>query len=72
MTSYAEEWRHFAEAVRGRAEVCATLEDGRRALEMALAAAESSRTGRAVKIDDLSLKFKAEGPKSEPLRSESA
>ena len=50
VSSYAEEWRHFAEAVRGRAEVCATLEDGRRALEIALAAHESSRTGRAVKI----------------------
>lgn len=50
--SYAEEWRHFAEAVRGRARVSATLEDGRRALEIALAAAESSRTGRAVKIDE--------------------
>lgn len=49
--SYAEEWRRFADAVRGRARVSATLEDGRRALEMALAAAESSRTGRASKID---------------------
>jgi predicted dehydrogenase len=52
VNSYAEEWRHFGEAVRGRAEVEATLEDGRRALEIALAAAESSRTGRAVKIDE--------------------
>jgi len=52
VNSYAEEWRHFAEAVRGRVEVGATLEDGRRALEIALAAAESSRTGRAVKIDE--------------------
>jgi predicted dehydrogenase len=52
VNSYAEEWRHFAEAVRGRAQVSATLEDGRRALEIALAAAESSRTGRAVKIEE--------------------
>ena len=52
VNSYAEEWRHFAEAARGRASVCATLEDGRRALEVALAAAESSRTGRAVKVDE--------------------
>jgi predicted dehydrogenase len=52
VNSYAEEWRHFAEAVRGRAEVGATLEDGRRALEIALAAAESSRTGRAVRVDE--------------------
>jgi predicted dehydrogenase len=52
VNSYAEEWRHFAEVLRGRAEVCATLEDGRRALEIALAAHESSRTGRALKIDE--------------------
>ena len=52
LNSYAEEWRHFADAVRGRAEVDATLEDGRRALEIALAATESTRTGRAVKIDE--------------------
>ncbi len=52
VNSYAEEWRQFADAVRGRAEVSATLEDGRRALEIALAATESTRTGRAVKIDE--------------------
>lgn len=52
LNSYAEEWRHFADAIRGRVRVEATLEDGRRALEIALAAAESSRTGRAVKIDE--------------------
>lgn len=52
VNSYAEEWRHFAEAVRGRARVSATLEDGRRALEVALAAAESSRTRRALEIDE--------------------
>jgi myo-inositol 2-dehydrogenase/D-chiro-inositol 1-dehydrogenase len=66
VNSYAEEWRHFAEAVRGRARVSATLEDGRRALEMALAAAESSRTGRAVKIDDSSSKFKVASSKFTP------
>jgi predicted dehydrogenase len=38
--------------VRGRAEVSATLEDGRRALEIALAAVEATRTGRAVKINE--------------------
>jgi predicted dehydrogenase len=52
VNSYAEEWRHFADAVRGRAEVSATLEDGRRALEIALAAVEATRTGRAVKINE--------------------
>jgi predicted dehydrogenase len=52
VNSYAEEWRHFADAVRGHAEVTATLEDGRRALEIALAATESTRTGRAVRLDE--------------------
>jgi predicted dehydrogenase len=52
VNSYAEEWRRFASAVRGRAQVSATLEDGRRALEIALAALESSRAGRAVKVDE--------------------
>jgi predicted dehydrogenase len=52
VNSYVEEWRHFADAVRGRAQVTATLEDGRRALEIALAATESTRTGRAVKLDE--------------------
>ncbi|HVF41727.1 MAG TPA: Gfo/Idh/MocA family oxidoreductase [Pyrinomonadaceae bacterium] len=70
VNSYAEEWRHFAESVRGRARVSATLEDGRRALEMALAAAESSRTARAVKIDDSSSKFKVASSKFKSRRSE--
>lgn len=52
VNTYAEEWRHFADALRGRAKVSATLEDGRCALEIALAAAESTRTGRAVKLDE--------------------
>jgi predicted dehydrogenase len=64
VNSYAEEWRNFADALRGRTEVSATLEDGRRALRIALAAAESSRAGRAVKIDDLSSKFKVASSKS--------
>jgi predicted dehydrogenase len=63
VNSYAEEWRHFADALRARAELSATLEDGRRALEIALAAVESSRTGRAVKIDDLSSKFQVASSK---------
>jgi predicted dehydrogenase len=65
VNSYAEEWRHFAEAVRGRARVSATLEDGRRALETALAAEESSRTGRAVKVDELSSKLQVQSLRPE-------
>ena len=51
VASYAGEWRHFAAAVRNAAPVEATIEDGRRALEIALAAVDASLTGRAVKIN---------------------
>lgn len=43
--SYGEEWRHFAEAIHRGLPFEATLEDGRHALEVALAAAESSSAG---------------------------
>lgn len=48
VASYDAEWRHFLDCVReGRAPDC-TLEDGRRAVEAALAAVESVRSGRVV------------------------
>lgn len=49
--SYRQEWLHFAEAVRGEAMPACTLTDGRRSLEVVLAAAESANTGRPVCID---------------------
>ena len=53
MDSYAAEWEQFASAVRhGHADAGATLEDGRRALAVALAAARSAETGRAVKVNE--------------------
>lgn len=48
VASYAEEWRHFAGAIRRESPVESTLLDGRRALEIALAAWESDSSGRAV------------------------
>jgi predicted dehydrogenase len=63
VNSYAEEWRNFSDALRGLMELSSTLEDGRRALEIALAAAESSRTGRAVKIGDSSSTFQVASSK---------
>jgi myo-inositol 2-dehydrogenase/D-chiro-inositol 1-dehydrogenase len=52
VASYAEEWRHFAEAIRHDSKVECGLLDGRRALEIALAAMESSAAKRAVECKD--------------------
>ncbi len=50
VASYAAEWRHFADMLLKDEPVESTLEDGRRALEIVLAALEASETGRAVKL----------------------
>jgi myo-inositol 2-dehydrogenase/D-chiro-inositol 1-dehydrogenase len=47
-SSYRRQWREFARAVATGARGHATLEDGRAALAVALAAAESVRAGRPV------------------------
>jgi myo-inositol 2-dehydrogenase / D-chiro-inositol 1-dehydrogenase len=55
VASYADEWRHFARAIREDSAVECTLLDGKRALEIALAAWESNSAKRAVvpgKTDD--------------------
>lgn len=56
VTSYADEWRHFAEVVANAAPVEASVEDGRRALEIALAALESDATKRAVKLESANVR----------------
>ncbi len=48
--SYIEEWRHFVSSVRTGRPVECGLEDGRRALAVALAAVESVATGKAVTV----------------------
>jgi myo-inositol 2-dehydrogenase/D-chiro-inositol 1-dehydrogenase len=48
--SYVDEWAHFARCVETGTPVEATLEDGRRALEIALAAAESASSGRPIQV----------------------
>jgi myo-inositol 2-dehydrogenase/D-chiro-inositol 1-dehydrogenase len=48
--SYIEEWRHFVSAVQTGQPVECGLEDGRRALTIALAAMESAVTGKAITI----------------------
>lgn len=48
--SYVEEWRHFVTSIRtGRRTECG-LEDGRRALAIALAAMESAATGKTISM----------------------
>jgi predicted dehydrogenase len=44
--------RHFIEIVRGESEPVCTLEDGVKALRLALAAYESQKSGRAMKIQE--------------------
>jgi myo-inositol 2-dehydrogenase/D-chiro-inositol 1-dehydrogenase len=48
--SYREEWRHFLASLRHGSQPGCSLEDGRRALAVAVAAMESASTGRSVKV----------------------
>lgn len=50
-TSYANQWRAFARAHREGRRPGATFEDGRRALQVALATAEAATLGRTVSVD---------------------
>ena len=49
--SFVAQWRHFADAIQQGVPLECTLEDGRRALQIALAAAESATTGEAVRVE---------------------
>lgn len=48
--SYREQWRHFHECIRTGAPVASTLEDGRQALAVVLAAAESAVVRKPVAV----------------------
>jgi myo-inositol 2-dehydrogenase / D-chiro-inositol 1-dehydrogenase len=50
MDSYRREWLHFLDVVRNDQPVGCTLEDGRRAVEIALCAIESASAGHPVKL----------------------
>jgi myo-inositol 2-dehydrogenase/D-chiro-inositol 1-dehydrogenase len=54
LASYQAEWRHFFTAIRDDAPIECTLEDGRRALNVVLAAARSASSGRPVQVADVS------------------
>lgn len=48
---YLEEMRHFLACVRGEATPLVTGEDGRRVLDIALAARQSASTGMRIRLD---------------------
>ena len=58
VVSFTAMWQHFADAIRHAAPVECSLEDGQRALQAALAAAESARLGQPVAV--------AQAPRSIP------
>jgi predicted dehydrogenase len=50
--SYLAEWQHFVDAIRRDTPLTCTLEDGRRALQVALSIMQSAATGNAVRVAD--------------------
>lgn len=48
--TYRDQWRHFVDSIRAGTSAEPTLDDGRRALAVVLAAAESATTGRSVRV----------------------
>jgi predicted dehydrogenase len=50
--SYRVQWQSFADAIRNTTPIKPGLEDGRTALQIALAAAQSARSGRSVRVDE--------------------
>jgi predicted dehydrogenase len=48
--SFRAQWQHFIDCIRRGTPVECTLEDGRRALQVALAAVQSASTGQPVKV----------------------
>lgn len=54
LASFQNEWRHFCAAIRNDARVLGTLDDGRRALQIALAAMRSAELGRPIQVGEIS------------------
>jgi len=51
VASYADQWRHFADAIIEDQPVSCTLQDGKRALACVLAAMMSGDSGRSVRVE---------------------
>jgi myo-inositol 2-dehydrogenase/D-chiro-inositol 1-dehydrogenase len=62
--SYRGEWRHFLDVIRRDVPMECTLEDGRWALQMTLAAVESASLGRPVKITQAPRKLASSKPQA--------
>jgi myo-inositol 2-dehydrogenase / D-chiro-inositol 1-dehydrogenase len=62
MASYRAEWRHFTDCIRQDRPTQCTLEDGRRALQAALAAAESASTGKSVQVSNVGASSGSQAP----------
>jgi len=54
VASFGAEWGHFLDSIRQDAHPDCTLEDGRRALQVALAAVESASKGRPAEVGEAS------------------
>jgi predicted dehydrogenase len=50
VASYQAEWQHFIDSIEQDKPLGCTLEDGRRALQVALAVLESASSGQPVKV----------------------
>lgn len=50
IASYRAEWRHFIDCIQRDTKPQCTMEDGRRALQVVLAAIESASSGKPVRI----------------------
>jgi predicted dehydrogenase len=51
--SYQQEWRHFIHAIRHNEPMKCTLDDGRAAVQIVLAAIESATTGKPVQPEPI-------------------
>jgi myo-inositol 2-dehydrogenase/D-chiro-inositol 1-dehydrogenase len=50
IASYRAQWQYFVDAIRNGVPIKPSFEDGRSALQIALAAVQSARTGRSVRV----------------------
>jgi predicted dehydrogenase len=64
--SYDAQWRELIAAIREDRQPASTLDDGRRALQVVLAAAQSAATGSAASVDDAPAEL-APAPETETL-----
>jgi predicted dehydrogenase len=52
VAAFRAEWQHFVDCIRHDREPLCTLEDGRRALQVAIAASHSASSGQPIRVSD--------------------